>query len=302
MSKKKDPQEGYFLGTVPGTDQGTRISDEDMVKHILVVGGERKGKTSFLKHLVHVQLTKGRSFAVFDSKGDLYEYALHALASGHDQRVVLADSLEKQWIVGFNPLKRGLLPESEHRKRLIATLIEAALREGLDLRLYEQTDPLQGAIELFKRLSEGRYFDLSLRCPEPTLDFPLLFQENRKLLVRVVQEPGSFMYGMLLYNDFLIAAEHTRVVEPYLVLVDDAFSFVTAQTIDAFPVLRSNDFALVVVSSYKQLRALREQPVSPYPGLLQYSGSVMSLGYDEDDPEDIVREVVGWMLDERQLH
>ena len=62
----------YNVGQNPDVD----VSEDDIIKHTLLIGVQGTGKTNLLKHLAEQRLDLRRSLSVFDSSGDLYEHVL----------------------------------------------------------------------------------------------------------------------------------------------------------------------------------------------------------------------------------
>lgn len=80
---------------VAGTDSESggqiTISDDDLLKHVLIVGGKGMGKTSALNNFVNSQISKNRPIIIFDAHRDLFEYALVALAVKDDAHTAIVD-------------------------------------------------------------------------------------------------------------------------------------------------------------------------------------------------------------------
>jgi hypothetical protein len=109
-SEKKKPhfigvRSGWRYSKTPLAAQLISITPDDLKTHALIIGATGSGKTVLLHHLIAQEIIEGRSFIVFDMRGDLVSSTL-AMCQGHVDpgRVALFDLREKERPLGFNPL------------------------------------------------------------------------------------------------------------------------------------------------------------------------------------------------------
>ena len=94
-------------GTLVGLQSGRewRISPEDRVRHVYVVGQTGTGKTTVLQTMILDDIRSGKGVCVVDPHGDLYRWLLARIPEERWDDVVLIDPTDREYPVGFNPLE-----------------------------------------------------------------------------------------------------------------------------------------------------------------------------------------------------
>lgn len=272
-------------------EESETIDEGVLTEHVLITGGSGMGKTHLLMQFAKEQLGMGRCLSLFDSGGELYDYVVAVLAQKDDSDAELLDTSQKEWIFGFNPLKPSLLSAEQHVNRLSDVVLEAAMREGVDLNSYEQKNPIGGVEYVINKvIRPGHYFYYSLSQKENAVDFKEVIG-RKKFLAKIIREDGSRIYGMMLFDSLLMAAQIKPQKELNLVLIDGCLDFFGGVSLATMEELTVNNIALVVVCSYKDLAWIKENDNGLYQTMLDDFGSLIAFGGSEDDPYDVIQDV-----------
>jgi Type IV secretion-system coupling protein DNA-binding domain len=97
---------GRVIGdsTWPGERQPLRLSIEDSLRHLHVIGPTGTGKSTLLLNLIEQDMQAGRSVVVIEPKGDLINDVLARVPKLRAEDVVLLDPTDETAMVGINPL------------------------------------------------------------------------------------------------------------------------------------------------------------------------------------------------------
>ncbi|MBI3115266.1 MAG: hypothetical protein HYZ09_02110 [Candidatus Kerfeldbacteria bacterium] len=285
---------GYPFGSADSAENST-IPDDAIVKHFLIAGGDGKGKTSVLKLLAHRQIELNRQLIVLDQSGQLFDNVVKCGVAAHltAEHVVVIDTTERERIVCINPLANtAILPETL-ASRLTATVMTGFLREGLSVSDVEVMQAMGGIDDLAALIAEPEsyaHYSLSGRN-RPSLDFRAILSQGIHVVAKVTRAERSYLYGLLLANELLTAVDRREPGEPLLVLMDGILPFLTPGVANLHPYLTSRNVALVVVGSYQELAYLKREERPLYDTVLHHFGGHISFGANDDDPEDIVRDL-----------
>ncbi len=110
---------GMLLGTNVHFGESTpvRLTPEQRVQHMHVIGASGTGKSTLLFNLIRQNIENGEGVAVLDPHGDLVEQILGIIPPGRTNDVVLIDPSDEQYSVGFNILSA----HSDLEKNLLAS-------------------------------------------------------------------------------------------------------------------------------------------------------------------------------------
>jgi len=100
-----------------GETIAVRLSPEQRVQHMHVIGASGTGKSTLLFNLIRQNIENGEGVAVLDPHGDLVEQILGIIPSERINHVVLIDPSDEQYSVGFNILSA----HSDLEKNLLAS-------------------------------------------------------------------------------------------------------------------------------------------------------------------------------------
>ena len=110
---------GILLGhnTHAGITTEVRLSLEQRVRHMHVIGASGTGKSTLLLNLIRQDIESGDGLAVLDPHGDLIEHVLKNFPARRIDDVVLLDLSDEEYSIGFNILSA----HSELEKTLLAS-------------------------------------------------------------------------------------------------------------------------------------------------------------------------------------
>lgn len=111
--------EGMLLGHNVhfGESAPVRLTPEQRVQHMHVIGASGTGKSTLLLNLIRQNIEDGEGVAVLDPHGDLVEQILGIIPSARVNDVVLIDPSDEEYSVGFNILSA----HSDLEKNLLAS-------------------------------------------------------------------------------------------------------------------------------------------------------------------------------------
>lgn len=95
---------GELLTPVNGRRNLVRLSIEDRMRHVYVVGRTGTGKSSLLQHMILQDIEQGYGVIVIDPHGDLVEGVLERCPTYREQDVMLFDPSDTEYPIGFNLL------------------------------------------------------------------------------------------------------------------------------------------------------------------------------------------------------
>ncbi len=81
-----------------------RIREEDLARHLYILGQTGTGKTTLLKSMIKDCLDNNVGFAVFDPHGDLYNDLLKILPDGQKHKLITLNTSESENSAKHNPL------------------------------------------------------------------------------------------------------------------------------------------------------------------------------------------------------
>lgn len=102
-----EQETGITLGTnrYQGHSHPVRLSYEDRVTHVNLVGRTRVGKSTLIHQMAHQDIANGKGVAVIDPHGDLIDHILAAsIPPEREQDVVLFDTRDADYAIGLNLL------------------------------------------------------------------------------------------------------------------------------------------------------------------------------------------------------
>lgn len=112
-------ESGLCLGTNThlGLSVPVRLTVEQRVRHMHVIGASGTGKSTMLFNLIRQDIENGEGVAVLDPHGDLVERILGIIPPERINDVVLVDPSDEQYSIGFNILSA----HSDLEKNLLAS-------------------------------------------------------------------------------------------------------------------------------------------------------------------------------------
>lgn len=104
---KMEPGAKYHLGTNVhlGLEIPVRLTIEERVRHLHVIGATGTGKSTLIRYLVQQDLEAGAGLAVLDPHGDLVDQILERIPEKRWQDVVIIDPADGEYPVGINLLQ-----------------------------------------------------------------------------------------------------------------------------------------------------------------------------------------------------
>ncbi|MEZ4621182.1 MAG: type IV secretion system DNA-binding domain-containing protein [Caldilineaceae bacterium] len=97
------------------------VLDSEIRKHIHLIGGTGRGKTTLMINMFIQLVMWGRGLIVIDPKGDLVDGVLHYIPQERMEDVVIFDPADKGFAVGLNILES--VPSSQ-RSRLAGEIVQ----------------------------------------------------------------------------------------------------------------------------------------------------------------------------------
>ena len=283
----------YVVGMGAKTGEPFQISEDSLARHVLVVGSEGTGKTNTLRFLAESQLWKRRKMSVFDSDGNLCDYVFNQLVYHRtDPRTVILLDPAMEMILGFNPLMQQSHGSVVARlQRMTQVIIDAGERMGvLHSADTYRTNPGDEIKYVFAALTNREsYLTLSLEGGV-SVDFFDVLVERKQFLAKIPLQQGSQVYGMLLFESMLIAAEYCEQQDLYLIFIDELPAFLPAIAVDSFAHLSENRISLIMSCTYGQLAWFKIHCRPLYNALLSV-GSICAFAAHEQGVDDIVLDV-----------
>ncbi|NOS71119.1 MAG: type IV secretion system DNA-binding domain-containing protein [Verrucomicrobia bacterium] len=190
-----------------GVSVPVRLSAEQRVQHVHVIGASGTGKSTLLFNLIRSDIENGAGVAVLDPHGDLVDAILGIIPPERIRDVVLVDPSDETHAVGFNILSA----HSELEKTLLASDLVSIFRR-LSTTWGDQMDSvLRNAILAFLESDRrGTLHDLRRFLIEPSYraDFLTSVQDSNVVYYWLKEFPyltGNKSIGPVLtrLNDFL---------------------------------------------------------------------------------------------------
>lgn len=100
------------------------VADDDLARHLFVLGKTGTGKSTLLKSLVLQKIAAGEGVALLDPHGDLTDEVLDYIPRCRFDDIVHFDPADRDYPIGFNPLARV----AQHDRERVASGFVAALR------------------------------------------------------------------------------------------------------------------------------------------------------------------------------
>jgi type IV secretory pathway TraG/TraD family ATPase VirD4 len=153
------------------------ISDEQRMKHMLVIGKTGTGKSTALENQIIQDIRAGRGVAVFDPHGHLVDRVLELVPRNRWNHVVLFDPSDRQHPIGFNILDR-IEPD---RRPFVASSVVDIFRASWKHSWGPQ-------LEMFLYAGTAALLDM----PDATLlglKFLMTSPRYRKKVIRQIKDP-----------------------------------------------------------------------------------------------------------------
>ncbi|WP_319587876.1 hypothetical protein [uncultured Desulfobulbus sp.] len=164
-----------------------RVSDEDRMRHTLVMGQTGTGKSIFLEGMAISDIEQGKGICFIDPHGDSIEKILQLYPEDRIDDLVLIDFLDQERIIPFNILSFGDAEERDHliddlygwidlaydMKTTGGPIFESYFRSFLRLLMEEEVcKTFSPTIHDFLRLFNDRKFRNYCRdkCADPEVD------------------------------------------------------------------------------------------------------------------------------------
>jgi hypothetical protein len=165
-----------------GASKQIRLTPEQRVRHIHVIGASGTGKSTLLLNLILQDIETGEGVALLDPHGDLIDRVLGMMPPSRIQDVILVDPSDEQFSVGFNVLSA----HSDLEKNLLASDLVSVF-ERLSASWGDQMGSvLSNAIHVFLDSSRpGTLADLRRFLIEPSF---------RAEFLKTVEDPALLYY------------------------------------------------------------------------------------------------------------
>lgn len=276
---------------------GTIITDNRILRHLLIIGSQANDSRATLRTLARQQLDMGRSLVTLDVDGGLSELARsHWITQcGTQERADVASVLMdtgKQSVFCFNPFDGQPSEPAAQEGWLFNTLQSGARREGL---LAVEQDLLQACanLESLVRLITipESYFHRSLSARNAFANVEQFLQEPRHVFSTVRPERQSVIYGQFLANWLYATASCASRQEPLLILIDDLWHFAGPSFARFAEQLTDRRVGVVMACTYADLERLRLRDPGFYEKLLYLVETVLPLDASRDDPDEVICDV-----------
>ncbi|MCK9235118.1 MAG: type IV secretion system DNA-binding domain-containing protein [Bacteroidales bacterium] len=106
MFPRNIPVDGITLGEKKNGKESLqiRINQDDLARHLYIMGQTGTGKTTLLKSMIKDCLNKNVGFAVFDPHGDLFNDLLHLLPTNKKHKLITLNTSDPKNSAKHNPL------------------------------------------------------------------------------------------------------------------------------------------------------------------------------------------------------
>ena len=153
----KAPPAGVAAGILIGHNEHAgrttevRLTSEQRVRHMHVIGASGTGKSTLLFNLIRQDVQNGEGLAVLDPHGDLVERVLGIIPPERIDEVVVLDPTDEEYSVGFNVLHA----HSDFEKNLLASDLVSVFRRLSTSWGDQLNSVLNNAILAFLESSRG---------------------------------------------------------------------------------------------------------------------------------------------------
>jgi hypothetical protein len=212
-SQLQNRQGGVLVGSnsYGGNISPVRLSDNERLTHIHVLGKTGTGKSTLLHHMIHQDILSGKGVAVIDPQGKLVENLLRtSIPKGREQEVVVIDLANDEYPPPLNLL--ALPPGTNHNNasgRIMAMLgkhgsfadtvtVAPTLRAALVTLWQEPTPTVRDVVRVFT--NEAYRNQLLAKVDHPVVeDFWEMFeaknQGQREQLIAPIVTRMTDLYG-----------------------------------------------------------------------------------------------------------
>lgn len=151
--KRPQSEDGFLLGYNGHAGQTTevRLTTEERVRHMHVIGASGTGKSTMLFNLIREDIENGEGVAVLDPHGDLVDRILGVIPLERLGDVVLVDPSDETHSVGFNILSA----HSDLEKNLLASDLVSVFQRLSTSWGDQMGSVLSNAILAFLESSQG---------------------------------------------------------------------------------------------------------------------------------------------------
>ena len=146
-------REGILLGrnVHAGKTTEVRLSQEQRVRHLHILGASGSGKSTLLFNLIRQDIENWEGLAVLDPHGDLIDQILGAIPAHRIDDVVLLDLSDEEYSIGFNILSA----HSDLEKTLLASDLASVFKRLSSSWGDQMHSVLSNAILAFLESSQG---------------------------------------------------------------------------------------------------------------------------------------------------
>lgn len=158
--------EGLLIGTNDhvGESVSVRLSPEQRVRHMHIIGSSGTGKSTLLFNLITQGIENGEGLAVLDPHGDLIDRILGNIPPERVADVILLDPSDEEYSIGFNILSA----HSELEKNLLASDLVSVFQRLSTSWGDQMNSVLQNAILAFlESTRQGTIADMRRFLIEP---------------------------------------------------------------------------------------------------------------------------------------
>lgn len=197
------------ISNYPGSTKHIRISREDRLRHLYVVGPTGVGKSTLMANIAIQDMQAGDGLALIDPKGDLVTDVLARVPAERQNDVIVIDLADTARPIGLNLLHAG---KSEHNRELAADHVLAVLKSLWSQYWGPRTDDVLRSVLLTLTHStapDGSAFTL-VEVPELLTNAPF-----RRMVVDQPTVPTS-VRAFWAWFESLSEAEAVQVIGPSL--------------------------------------------------------------------------------------
>lgn len=134
-----------------GVTQAIRLTPEQRVRHLHIIGASGTGKSTLLFNLLRQDIERGDGLALLDPHGDLVDRVLGSLPPERVGDVVLLDPADEEFSVGFNILSA----HSDWERTLLASDLVSVFQRLSTSWGDQMASVLSNAVLAFLESSEG---------------------------------------------------------------------------------------------------------------------------------------------------
>lgn len=177
-------ENGILLGQNPhqGRTPDVRISPNDRIRHMHLIGASGTGKSNLLINLIRQDIENGNGVGVLDPHGDLVDDIMALIPPERVEDVVLVDPSDEEFSVGFNILSA----HSDWEKTLLASDLVSVFRRLSSSWGDQMGSVLQNAILAFLESTEpGTLADMRRFLVDP---------DYRTKFLKTVNDPDVVFY------------------------------------------------------------------------------------------------------------